>query len=123
MRFTEHFNITRSTETDDWFDLEVMEDTPLYVDPFLVFEDADPFWSSAHDDLVTFFSLALQFVQLADGDRTSAHWRKALQMLTFPEPKELAFGLSMGHPEGAGTGREFRRPDGGCTGPSPPRER
>jgi len=28
-------------------------------------------------------------------------------MLTFPEPKEFALGLSMGHPEGSGTGKEF----------------
>ncbi|MFI5696434.1 hypothetical protein ACIA58_31550 [Kribbella sp. NPDC051586] len=107
MRFTQQFNIAQRFSNDDWFDLEVIEDTPLYVDPFLVFEDADPFWSACHQDLVEFFSLALGFVRLADGDRSSPHWRKALQMLTFPEPKEFAFGLSMGHPEGSGTAGEF----------------
>ncbi|MFK4085016.1 hypothetical protein ACI2LF_12955 [Kribbella sp. NPDC020789] len=107
MRFTEQFNVTHRSNQDDWFDLEVIEDTPLYVDPFLVFEDGDPFWSACHQDLVDFFSLALGFVKLANGDRRSPHWRKALLMLTFPEPKEFAFGLSMGHPEGSGTAGEF----------------
>jgi hypothetical protein len=107
MRFTEHFSITHLSGDDDWFDPEVTEDTPLYIDPFLVFEDEDPFWSASHQDLVDFFSLALRYVKLANGDRRSPHWRKALLMLTFPEPKEFAFGLSMGHPEGSGTASEF----------------
>ncbi|MEU4191735.1 hypothetical protein AB0E69_07555 [Kribbella sp. NPDC026611] len=107
MRFTEQFNVAHRLSSDDWFDLETIEDTPLYVDPFLVFEDDDPFWSACHQDLVDFFSLALRFVRLSEGDRKSPHWRKAQQMLTFPEPKEFAFGLSMGHPEGSGTADDF----------------
>jgi hypothetical protein len=108
MRFTDEFAINRKKK-DDWFDLECAEDTPLYVDPFLVFDDADPFWSSTHDQLTTFFGLALNYVARSGGDKNSAHWRKAERMLTFPEPKEFALGLSMGHPEGSGTGADFAR--------------
>jgi hypothetical protein len=32
------------------------------------------------------------------------HWEKAVRFLQFPEPKEFALGLSMGHPGGAGIG-------------------
>jgi hypothetical protein len=40
MRFTEYFAVERD-HNDDWFDCELSTDTPLYVDPFLVFEDED----------------------------------------------------------------------------------
>ena len=35
------------------------------------------------------------------------HWAKAHRFLQFPEPKELALGLSMGHPEGSGIGTQL----------------
>ncbi|ARJ04736.1 hypothetical protein B5808_05490 [Cnuibacter physcomitrellae] len=89
---------------DDWFDCELTTDTPLYVDPFLVFEDADSYWAETRQTVIDFFSLALSFVDAADGDVTSPHYLKAVRMLKFPEPSEFALGLSMGHPKGSGAG-------------------
>ncbi len=106
VRFSEHFGLSAAL-SDDWFDPVVTEDTPLWVDPFLVFEDAEPAWSICHDELVRFFGLALSYVELANGDVTSPHWAKAERLLVFPEPKEFALGVSMGHPEGSGTERFF----------------
>jgi hypothetical protein len=100
MRFSELFSVTAGPD-DDWFDPVVNEDTPLWVDPFLVFEDAE--WGPSHDDLVAFFGVALGYVEQAQGDKTSPHWAKAERLLVFPEPKEFALGVSMGHPEGSGT--------------------
>lgn len=59
--------------------------------------------------LTTFFGLALDYVAKSGGDPKSPHWRKAERMLTFPEPKEFALGLPMGHPEGSGIGPDFAR--------------
>lgn len=106
MRFSERFGVSAALG-DDWFDPVVTEDTPLWADPFLVFEDAEPAWSICHDELVRFFGLALSYVELANGDVTSVHWAKAERLLVFPEPKEFALGVSMGHPEGSGTVRFF----------------
>lgn len=106
MRFTDHFAITRSAD-DDWFDCELSTDTPLYVDPFLVFEDADPYWAETRQTVIDFFSLALSFIDASDGDETSPHYLKALRMLKFPEPSEFALGLSMGHPKGSGAGFKY----------------
>jgi hypothetical protein len=104
VRFSDHFNTDALTEDDDWFDPILNSDTPLYIDPFLVFNDEDPFWADARQVVLDFFSLALQYVRMAEGRRTSPHWLKAQRMLTFPEPPEFALGMSMGHPEGAGAG-------------------
>lgn len=106
MRFSDRFGIT-SSDDDDWFDPVLDSDTPLYIDPFLVFEDPDPFWSDSRQQTVDFFSLALTFVKLSKGLPTSPHWLKAQRMLKFPEPKEFALGLSMGHPEGSGAGFRY----------------
>jgi hypothetical protein len=104
LRFSDHFSISALTDDDDWFDPILNCDTPLYIDPFLVFDDDDPFWADARQIVLDFFSLALEFVRMAEGSRTSPHWLKAQRILTFPEPREFALGLSMGHPEGAGAG-------------------
>lgn len=109
MRFTSHFGVTALTEEDDWFDPTLNSDTPLYIDPFLVFDDEDPFWSQARADTLDFFSLALHYVKLSGSQQTSPHWLKAQRMLKFPEPKEFALGLSMGHPEGSGAGFVYAR--------------
>lgn len=106
MRFSEEFEISRRDD-DDWFDLECTGDTPLYVDPFLVFDDDDPYWAGTHSRLTEFFGTALDLVAKSAGDQRSPAWRKAERMLTFPEPKEFVLGLSMGHPEGSGTGKDF----------------
>ncbi|MCW2676619.1 MAG: hypothetical protein JWR70_1659 [Modestobacter sp.] len=50
MRFSELVGVT--SVDADWFDPVLTEDTPLYIDPFLVFDDTDPSFAGAHD-LVT----------------------------------------------------------------------
>lgn len=107
MRFTEQFGVVRDEARDDWFNCELSTDTPLYVDPFLVFEDEDPFWSETRQTVIDFFGLALSFVTAAQGDQTSPHYLKAVRMLKFPEPSEFALGLSMGHPKGSGAGFKY----------------
>lgn len=108
MRFTEQHEVERPTEAD-WFNLNVHMDSPLYIDPFLVFDDADPRWNGAHDEIVDFFDATLDLLTRTDGHRDSLHWAKAQRFLQFPEPKEFALGLSMGHPEGSGIGPNLAR--------------
>lgn len=105
MRFTELTGISLSGN-DDWFDPVLTEDTPLYVDPFLVFEDTSPLFVDAHEAVVQFFATCRDLVHLDDGHR-GRYWDKALRLLTFPEPKEFALGLSMGSPNGSGTDEHF----------------
>lgn len=105
MRFSELVGVT--SVDADWFDPVLTEDTPLYIDPFLVFDDTDPAFAGAHDMVMDFFAAARDLVGQAGGRTTHAYWRKAARLLTFPEPKEFALGLAMGSPNGAGTGAEF----------------
>lgn len=108
MRFSAAAGITRGTD-DDWFDLVIDQDSPLYIDPYLVFEDDDPLWAGSYDDVVAFFELAAGLVLAAGGEQNTPAWRKAVELLSFPEPHEFALGVSMRSPRGSGTGPKFAR--------------
>lgn len=101
MRFSELVGITRGPD-DDWFDPVLSEDTPLYVDPLLVFEEEAPPFADARDSVVRFFATCRDLVH-QDAGRHGPAWAKAVRLLTFPEPKEFALGLAMGSPFGSGT--------------------
>jgi hypothetical protein len=105
MRFSELCGITRGPE-DDWYDPVLSEDTPLYVDPLLVFGDDDPLFADARQNVVGFFALCRDLIRQDNGQHGRA-WNKALRLLTFPEPVEFALGLAMGSPFGSGTDEHF----------------
>ena len=48
IRFSELAGVVPGPD-DDWFDPVLTEDTPLYVDPFLVFDDQTPLFADAHE--------------------------------------------------------------------------
>ena len=104
MRFSEQFNIARGND-DDWYDLLLNQDTPLYVDPFLVFDDADSRWKDARKDVMDFYEHVLRLVLLSNGNYNSPAWAAANQLIRCPEPNEFALGLSVGDPQGAGVGK------------------
>jgi hypothetical protein len=60
----DHFSVGQPADPD-WFDLNVLMDTPLYVDPFLVFDEngEENVWTGAHEEIVDFFAAALDLVK------------------------------------------------------------
>ena len=80
MRFSEEFGVVSSTEDDDWFDLEVSSDTPLYIDPMLVFKDEDPLWAATQHDAVVFCNLAIHYLARSAAKNSSALWCSAFRV-------------------------------------------
>jgi hypothetical protein len=103
MRFSELYDI-EPTEDDDWFDPFLPADTPLCVDPFLIYEVSKGRWAPAHDHILNFFACVFTLVRLAKGNRGSNHWQQAERLLLFPEPSEFCLGVAEGSPMGAGAG-------------------
>lgn len=103
MYFSDHFGIDVGVE-DDWFDAILNTDTKLFVDPFLIFQDADDDWKSAHDRLIEHFNICFHLI--AEGNRKpwSVPYRKALALLHFPEPREFCLGYTEVGTRGAGGG-------------------
>lgn len=104
LRFSDHFNVTR-TDADDWFDLVLLQDTAMAVDPYLVFEDDDPRWANAQSRVFDFFEMVKK---LAAGDKSSQ--LAAVKMLCFKEPYEVCLGKSTKLPYGSGIGPSIATP-------------
>jgi hypothetical protein len=60
-RFSEVFGVQR-TAADDWFDPLLSADTPLCVDPFLIYPDAAEPWFGAHNHILDFFQMVFDLV-------------------------------------------------------------
>lgn len=67
-------------------------DTPLYVDPFLIWNECEGSWGSAHAHLIDFFDMAFEMIRESRGDESHAAWRQAANLLLFPEPAEFRLG-------------------------------
>lgn len=104
MKFTEKYRIDRD-KFDDWYDTLLPLDTALYVDPFLIWEEKDGFWKDAHAHLLDFFNMVFDLIRESRGVESSPYWKKAAQLLLFPEPYEFCLGVAEGSPLGSGSAK------------------
>ncbi|MGX4656835.1 hypothetical protein ACWCHM_24420 [Micromonospora sp. SCSIO 07396] len=103
MRFSEYNGIILN-ESDHWFDTYLPADTPLCIDPFLIYPDDDEHWFDAHHHILDFFRLVFDLVRESGGDEESLAYKQAKNLLLFPEPAEFCLGLASGTPNGSGAG-------------------
>lgn len=103
MHITQCFNIDK-TEKDDWFNAILNVDTPLFVDPFLIFNEKKGFWSDSHDLIIKHFEKAFLLVAEGNLKSNSLSYKKALSILLFTEPNEFCLGYTANGVSGAGGG-------------------
>ncbi len=108
MLASKHFNISRRRQ-DDWFDTILDDDTKLFVDPFLVFQDSTSPWKDAHDNIIRHFDIAFQLIAEGNRNPNSLQYRKALHLLVFTEPRELCLGYTDRGTAGLGSGAGYAR--------------
>jgi hypothetical protein len=106
--FSEYYQVKRGRE-DDWFDVYLPVDSKLFVDPFLIYDDVTPRWSSAHDHILGFFEMVFALVSESGGNEKSLAWQKASRLLLFPEPAEFCLGMAEASPNGSGSGAELQK--------------
>lgn len=107
MKFSDVFNVSVPPESD-WFDPVLSLDTPLFIDPFLVYaQEFGPF-NESHKDINSFFNAQFKLIAAAP-DASSLKWRKAESNLCFPEVEELCLGYSSASTKGAGSGKGFAK--------------
>lgn len=109
MQFSEKYDVLRQPG-DDWLDIQLSSDTHLAIDPFLIWScQDDPFWGTAHEHLIDFFDIAFQLVRSSAGDESHPNWKKAANLLLFPEPAEFCLGVSEGSPLGLGSSKVLQK--------------
>lgn len=108
MIFSEHFGIERTTE-DDWFDPFLVIDTPLFVDPFLIYANEEGFFVGSHQEIIDYFNCMFRLIIQAGCDPRSQLYQKAVNDLLLPEVEELCLGYTTGGTKGSGSGREIAK--------------
>jgi hypothetical protein len=104
MRFSDYFKIKR-TQEDDWFDPILSVDTPLFMDPFLVYRQEEGLFQGSHKDTISFFNEQFKLIAQAKGDQNSILYKKAVLSLIFPEVSELCLGYTSLGTKGAGSSK------------------
>lgn len=106
MLFTEQYGIKRQPD-DDWFDPILDHDTRLFIDPFLVFKTKEGRFATVHQKTVDFFNYVFKIIALSGGDERSSHYKKALDVLLFPEVREICLGYASNSTKGSGSSFGF----------------
>lgn len=100
-RLIDVFGLTFSQDDVGFAIPKLDEDIPLYVDPFLLWNSAEPEYRQLHDLLLRFFGLVRQ--QILDG-----HIEKAATLLSgVSEPRELGLGYASGSKQGNNIGPQL----------------
>ncbi len=101
--FSDHFGVSRKTvERYGAFDISLVADLPLFVDPFLLFASRKPKYRKLHDGIIDY--LKFLKTRATTGDLDPA-LRKALY--SFQEVKENWLGFTRSGNRGAGLGAKF----------------
>jgi hypothetical protein len=108
VQFTEQFSITRGA-AGDWFDPVLSLDTPLFIDPFLIYAAERGVFIGSHGEMINFFNSMFKLIAAADGDSNLTSYKKALADLRFPEVQDLCLGYIASGTRGSGSGKEIAR--------------
>lgn len=105
MYFSDVFGVSSELLADEnLFDISLVSDLPLFIDPFLIFDSERPEYRSLHGSIIRYMSFVRDKSvarQLTNGERT--HW------LHFPEIPNNWLGFSIGTNRGRGLGDKFAR--------------
>lgn len=103
MYFSELFNI-EDVDDQEWFDPILERDTLLFVDPFLIFLDANENWQKMHDKIMDYFHEGFEILAASDLNPKHQFYKRALSLMEFPEPKEFRLGFASKGADGSGSG-------------------
>jgi hypothetical protein len=101
--FHEYFGVTRDT-VDDYgaFNVSVINDLPLFIDPFLLFNSEKPEYQQLHADILKYMMFLRDAIAVGQINKDLIQaW------FLFPEVKQNWLGFSLHGNGGTGLGREF----------------
>jgi hypothetical protein len=67
MLFSECFKITQIPD-DKWFDPVLSIDTPLFLDPFLIYAKEEGNFLGSHKEIIAFFNTIFKIIAQARGN-------------------------------------------------------
>ena len=100
MYFKDYFKLKQKEENLDFVNIPLTTDLPLYIDPYAISIKSGEWYEECNNLIVDFFERVMSAIK--KNDDLSAY--RLLSKLG--EPNETHLGLSAGHPEGSGIGKE-----------------
>lgn len=97
MRLNRALGLSFTQTQVDFVIPDVQVDTPLAIDPFLLFKSRSEDLRFLHDQLISLFNRGIKFYRENDLDSLQ-------RLIQFPEVDEVAFGYSEGKIKGSGLG-------------------
>src|SRR5687767_8124418 len=98
MKISRHLRLNKTQRELDFVDIDITNDTPLFIDPFLISNRTDRWSQEAYSSINNFFQFLINTVKAGDINRA----KKLFDNLR--EPKETGLGLSIDNKEGRGMG-------------------
>jgi hypothetical protein len=108
VRFSDCFRVKR-VGRESWFDPVLSLDTPLFLDPFLVYAQEGGVFRGSHTSILAFFNNIFARIAGVGCDPTAMAYRKAVADLKFPEAEELCIGYTAAGTKGSGSGEGLAR--------------
>lgn len=103
--FSDFYNVSPKNITDyGAFNISLINDLPLFIDPFLLFNSENDKYKSLHNDIIKYVSF---LKKMAEEKKLSAGLIKS--WFLFPEVKQNWFGFSLVGNGGRGLGKEFAK--------------
>ena len=66
-------------------------------------------FEGSHKEVISFFNIVFQFSALSKGDKSNIFWRRATNLLLFPEAEQFCIGYASQSTKGAGSGKGFAK--------------
>jgi len=98
MRVSEYYHLGRTQPSLDFVDIDIENDTPVYIDPSAIKKLSDEWASECLKMLSTFFDSVLDAIKMNDQERARS------LLIRLQEPNETHFGLSRGRSRGRALG-------------------
>jgi len=98
LRFSERFELGKSQAELDFVDIPLNTDIRLFVDPYALSVETDPWFIDCSNLVVDFFQLVIDSIRRNDTTTASR------MLLNLHEPNETHLGFSTGRPAGRGIG-------------------
>ncbi len=102
MKFSDFFHCTY-TKSDDWFDPILSIDTPLFIDPFLIYKQQEGIFKDSHKEIIAFFNTQFKLLASSKGNANSIPYKKAFYSMFFPEVEEICLGYTSKGTNGLGS--------------------
>jgi len=101
--FSDFFRVSRETMRDyGVFDVSLINDLPMFIDPFLLFNSEKPEYQELHDEMIEYLEFLKRKSMTAVLDEGSMHaW------FMFKEVKQNWLGFSLSGNQGRGLGSDF----------------